>query len=55
MEGFCDNKSVEKKTEKGSVRIACKGHLKVKLDKKGGYWYYNIVDLKHNHKLTLDK
>jgi hypothetical protein len=24
-----------KKTEKGSTRIGCKGHLKAKLDKKG--------------------
>jgi hypothetical protein len=37
------------------VRIGCKGHLKAKLDRKGGYWYYDIVDLKHNHKLTPDK
>jgi hypothetical protein len=34
-EGFCDNKSVEKKTKKGSMRTGCKGHLKAKLDKKG--------------------
>jgi hypothetical protein len=51
----CDSKNVEKKTEKGSVRIGCKGHLKAKLDKKEGYWYYDIVDLKHNHKLTPNK
>jgi hypothetical protein len=54
-EGRCDSKNVEKKTEKGSVRIGCKGHLKAKLDKKEGYWYYDIVDLKHNHKLTPNK
>jgi hypothetical protein len=35
--GFCDNKSVEKKIEKGSMRTCCKGHLKAKLDKKEGY------------------
>jgi hypothetical protein len=46
---------VEKKTEKGSARIGCKGHLKAKLDRKGDYSYYDIVDLKHNHKLTPDK
>jgi hypothetical protein len=34
-ESFCDNKSVEKKTKKGSMRTGCKGHLKAKLDKKG--------------------
>jgi hypothetical protein len=46
---------VEKKTEKGSARIGCKGHFKAKFYRKGGYSYYDIVDLKHNHKLTPDK
>jgi hypothetical protein len=36
-EGFCDNKSVEKKIEKGSISTCCKGHLEAKLDKKEGY------------------
>jgi hypothetical protein len=54
-EGRCDSKNIEKKTKKGSARIGCKGHLKAKLDRKGDHWYYDIVDLKHNHKLTREK
>jgi hypothetical protein len=54
-EGRCDSKNIEKKTKKGSARIGCKGHLKAKLDRKGDHWYYDIVDLKHNHKLTPEK
>jgi hypothetical protein len=43
-----------KKTEKGSMRVGYKGRMKVKLDVKGQYWYYDILELKHNHPLHLD-
>jgi hypothetical protein len=50
-EGFWESKSVDKQTEKGSIRVGCKTEVKVKLDTKGNYWYYDIVTLIHNHKL----
>jgi hypothetical protein len=50
-EGFCDSGRVDKKTENGSMRVGCKGHMKVKLDVKGQYWYCDNLELKHNHPL----
>jgi hypothetical protein len=51
-EGKWESKSVEKKTEKGSIRIGCKAEVKLKLDTKGGCWYFDKVVLTHNHVLT---
>jgi hypothetical protein len=34
-EGFCDSGKMDKKTEKGSMRVGYKGRMKVKLDVKG--------------------
>jgi hypothetical protein len=51
-EGHWDSKVVDKQTEKGSTRVGCKAEVKVKLDTKGGHWYFDIVSLKHNHKLN---
>jgi hypothetical protein len=53
-EGHWDSKVVDKQIEKGSMRVGCKAEVKVKLDTKGGYWYIDIVSLKHNHKLNLE-
>jgi hypothetical protein len=50
-QGFCDGDKVDKKTEKGSMQIGCKGHVKVKLDVKGNYWFFDILTLEHNHPL----
>jgi hypothetical protein len=50
-EGFWESKSVDKQTEKGSMRVGCKAEVKVKLDTKANNWYYDIVTLIHNHKL----
>jgi hypothetical protein len=44
-EGYNDSSSVDKQKEKGSVRIGCKGHVKVKLDPKEGCWYFDAIDL----------
>jgi hypothetical protein len=50
-EGFWESKCVGKQTEKDSMRVGCKAKVKVKLDTKENYWYYDIVTLLHNHKL----
>jgi hypothetical protein len=50
-ERFWESKSDDKQTEKGSMREGCKAEVRVKLDTKGNYWYYDIVTLLHNHKL----
>jgi hypothetical protein len=39
---------------KGSMRVGCKGCMKVKLHVKVQYWYYKSLELKHNHPLHLD-
>jgi hypothetical protein len=54
-EGYNDGSSVDKQKEKGSMRICCKSHVKVKLDPNVGCWYYNAIDLYHNHKLHPEK
>jgi hypothetical protein len=50
-EGFWESKCVDKQTEKGSMWVGCKSEVKVKLDTKGNYWYYDIVTLLPKHKL----
>jgi hypothetical protein len=50
-EGFRESKCADKQTDKGSIRVGCKAEVKVKLDTKGNYWYYDIVTLLHNHML----
>jgi hypothetical protein len=32
-------------------KVQCELGVKVKLDTKGNYWYYDIITLIHNHKL----
>jgi hypothetical protein len=54
-QGFSETKTMDKQTEKGSLQIGCKGHMKVKQDPKEGCWYLDIVDLKHNHQLHPEK
>jgi hypothetical protein len=54
-EGYNDSSSVDKQKEKDSMRIGCKGLVKVKLDPKEGCWYFNVVELYHNHQLHLEK
>jgi hypothetical protein len=54
-EGYNDSSSVDKQKEKGSMRIGCKTHIMVKLDPKLGCWYYNAIDLYHNHQLHPEK
>jgi hypothetical protein len=34
------------------MRIGCKCHVKVKLDVKGNYWFFDILALDHNHSLS---
>jgi hypothetical protein len=34
------------------MRIGCKCHVKVKLDVKGNYWFFDILALEHNHLLS---
>jgi hypothetical protein len=53
-EGFCNSARVDKKPEKGSMRIGCKGRMKVKLDVMEQYWYCDSLKLKHNHPLHPD-
>jgi hypothetical protein len=53
--GYNDSSSVDKQNEKGSMRIGCKSHVKVKLDPKEGCWYYDAIDLYHNHQLHPEK
>jgi hypothetical protein len=43
------------KRKKGSMRIGCKACVKVKLDLKLGCWYYDAIDLYHNHQLHPEK
>jgi hypothetical protein len=52
-QGFCDGDKVDKRTEKGLMRIGCKCHVKVKQDVKGNYWLFDILALEHNHLLSL--
>jgi hypothetical protein len=40
QEGFYDNNKIDKETDRG-----CKVEVKVKLDVKANYWYYDIVSL----------
>jgi hypothetical protein len=54
-QGFSGTKGTNKQTEKGSMRIGCKGHVKVKLDPRESCWFFDIVDMKHNHQLHLEK
>jgi hypothetical protein len=54
-EGYNDTNSVDKQKEKGSMRIGCKGHVKVKLDPKEGRWFFDAIDLNHNHPLHPEK
>jgi hypothetical protein len=37
------------------MRIGCKACVKVKLDPKLGCWYYDAIDLYHNHQLHPEK
>jgi hypothetical protein len=54
-EGYNDSNSADKQKEKGSMRIGCKGHVKVKLNPKEGCWYFDAIDLYHNHQLHPEK
>jgi hypothetical protein len=54
-EGYNDSSSAHKQKEKGSMRIGCKTHVKVKLDPKEGCWYFDAIDLYHNHQLHPEK
>ena len=42
----------EKKTEKGSKRCGCNAYVKVKEDRKKRIWFFDHVQLQHNHKLN---
>jgi hypothetical protein len=37
------------------MRVGCKAHVKVKLDTKENVWYFNVLELNHNHRLVPDK
>jgi hypothetical protein len=52
--GFCDSGRVDTKIEKGSMRVGCRGCMKLKLDVKWQYWYCDSPELKHNHPLHPD-
>jgi hypothetical protein len=54
-EGNNDTNNVDKQKEKGSMRIGCKGHVKVKLDPKEGRWFFDAINLNHNHQLHPEK
>jgi hypothetical protein len=54
-QGFNEMNSANKQTEKGSMRTGCKGHVKVKMDPKEGYLFFDIVVLNHNHQLHTEK
>ncbi|CAL5049424.1 unnamed protein product [Urochloa decumbens] len=41
----------DKVTEKGSKRCGCEAYVKVKQDAKQGVWFFDHVQLAHNHKL----
>jgi hypothetical protein len=45
----------ERKTEKTSQKTCCKAFVKVKLNKKKGYWYFDRIRMEHNHILTPDE
>jgi hypothetical protein len=42
----------ERKIEKTSQKTCCKAFVKAKLNKKKGYWYFDIIRMEHNHVLT---
>jgi hypothetical protein len=54
-EGYNDPNSTDKQKEKGSMRIGCKGHAKVKPDTREGCWFFYKVGLNHNHQLHPEK
>jgi hypothetical protein len=54
-EGHNDTNSVDKQKEKGLMMIGCKGHVEVKLDPKEGRWFFDAIDLNHNHQLHPEK
>jgi hypothetical protein len=37
------------------MRVGCKAHVKVKLDTKENVWYFDLLELNHNHRLVPDK
>jgi hypothetical protein len=37
------------------MRIGCKWHVKMKLDPKEGRWFFDAIDLNHNHQLHPEK
>jgi hypothetical protein len=54
-QGYNEPSCADKQKEKGSMRIVCKGHVKVKLDPKEGHWFFDAIDLKHNRQLHPEK
>jgi hypothetical protein len=54
-QGYSETSGTDKQIEKDSMRIGCKGYVKVKLDPREGCWFFDIVDLKHDHQLHLEK
>jgi hypothetical protein len=52
-EGECPGRKDDKspKTEKGSRRCGCEATVKVKMNMKENYWYFDHVKTAHNHKL----
>ncbi|CAO2205134.1 unnamed protein product [Urochloa humidicola] len=53
LEGFNKSKkdNEDKITEKGSKRCGCKAYVKIKNDKKRNVWFFDHVQLAHNHTL----
>jgi hypothetical protein len=37
------------------MSFGCKGHVKVKLDLKEGRWFFDAIDLNHNHQLHPER
>jgi hypothetical protein len=54
-QGYNETNSVHKQKEKGSMRIGCKGQVKVKVDPKEGRWFFDTIDMNHNHLLHQEK
>jgi hypothetical protein len=50
-QGYNETNNADKQKEKGSMRIGCKGHVKMILYRKEGYWFFDVIDLKHNHQV----
>ena len=45
----------ERKKDKTTKRTACKAFVKAKGNKKKGYWFFERIEMKHNHVLTASE